>query len=153
MQTMVRQPACRECPLLNADALSLAPLCAHRNVGLGDGGTQRLPRLIGMSRAMDLIITGRVIDAKTAEHYGLVSEIVPKGTSRERALKLAADIAKLPQSVSIPLNTATVQSSRPQCQMLIMIALLLCFGIDDAGDADRHESGAPRLRPAPARRA
>lgn len=69
-------------------------------MGLGDGGTQRLPRLIGLSRALDLIITGRVIDAQTAQNFGLISEIVSKGKGRMRALELATAIAALPQAVS-----------------------------------------------------
>lgn len=72
--------------------------CRRWNVGLGDGGTQRLPRIIGMGRAMDLIITGRVIDAVEAERIGLVNEVVECGQSLERALELAAYIATLPQT-------------------------------------------------------
>jgi enoyl-CoA hydratase len=71
--------------------------CRRWNIGLGDGGTQRLPRLIGLGRALELIITGRVIDAKEAERIGLVNEVVPKGHSLERALELAQSIAALPQ--------------------------------------------------------
>lgn len=72
--------------------------CRRYNVGLGDGGTQRLPRIIGMGRAMELIITGRVIDAKEAMTMGLVNEIVPKGQSLARARALAQAIVQLPQS-------------------------------------------------------
>lgn len=71
--------------------------CRRWNIGLADGGTQRLPRIIGMGRAMELIITGRVIDAREAERIGLVNEIVPKGKSLERALALADFICSLPQ--------------------------------------------------------
>lgn len=72
-------------------------LCRRWNIGLGDGGTQRLPRIVGMGRAMELIITGRVFDAVEAERIGLVNEIVPKGRGLARALELAEYIAKLPQ--------------------------------------------------------
>jgi enoyl-CoA hydratase len=72
-------------------------LCRRWNIGLGDGGTQRLPRIVGMGRAMELIITGRVFDAAEAHRIGLVNEIVPKGRGLERALELADTIAKLPQ--------------------------------------------------------
>lgn len=71
--------------------------CRRWNIGLADGGTQRLPRIIGFGRAMELIITGRVIDAQEALKIGLVNEIVPKGKSLERALELAEYICRLPQ--------------------------------------------------------
>ena len=71
--------------------------CRRWNIGLADGGTQRLPRIIGMGRAMELIITGRVIDALEAERIGLVNEVVPKGKSLERAIELAGFICGLPQ--------------------------------------------------------
>lgn len=71
--------------------------CRRWNIGLGDGGTQRLPRIVGMRRAMELIITGRVIDTEEALRIGLVNEVVPSGTCVERALELAKYIATLPQ--------------------------------------------------------
>ena len=71
--------------------------CRRWNIGLADGGTQRLPRVVGWRRAMDLIVTGRVIDAATALEWGLVNEVVPRGRARERAVELAQVIAALPQ--------------------------------------------------------
>jgi enoyl-CoA hydratase len=71
--------------------------CRRWNIGLADGGTQRLPRIVGMRRAMDLILTGRVIDAEEALAIGLVNELVPSGTCVERALELARELAALPQ--------------------------------------------------------
>jgi len=71
--------------------------CRRWNIGLADGGTQRLPRIIGFGRAMELIITGRVIDAEEALRIGLVNEIVPKGKSLEKAMELAEFICGLPQ--------------------------------------------------------
>jgi enoyl-CoA hydratase len=76
---------------------SFGVTCRRWNIGLADGGTQRLPRIIGMGRAMELIITGRVIDATEAERIGLVNEVVPKGESLGRALELAEFISGLPQ--------------------------------------------------------
>lgn len=76
---------------------SFGVTCRRWNVGLGDGGTQRLPRLVGLGPALELIITGRVIGAEEAARIGLVNEIVPSGTCRERAVALAAEVAALPQ--------------------------------------------------------
>ena len=76
---------------------SFGVTCRRWNIGLGDGGTQRLPRLVGMGRAMELIITGRVIDAREAERIGLVNEVTPRGGCVDRALELAEQIAALPQ--------------------------------------------------------
>ncbi|GAC58706.1 putative enoyl-CoA hydratase [Gordonia hirsuta DSM 44140 = NBRC 16056] len=71
--------------------------CRRWNIGLADGGSQRLPRILGWRRAMELIITGRVIDAAEALQSGLVNEVVPSGTALSRAQELAAQIARLPQ--------------------------------------------------------
>lgn len=76
---------------------SFGVTCRRWNIGLADGGTVRLPRIIGYGRAMDLIITGRVINAEEAKAIGLVNEIVKKGKSLERALELARFICNLPQ--------------------------------------------------------
>ena len=73
-----------------ADAhASFGVTCRRWNIGLADGGTQRLPRIVGFRRAMELIVTGRVIDAEEALRIGLVNEVVPSGTCRERAIELA----------------------------------------------------------------
>ncbi|MEL6193473.1 MAG: enoyl-CoA hydratase-related protein [Bacteroidota bacterium] len=76
---------------------SFGVTCRRWNIGLADGGTQRLPRIVGMGRAMELIITGKVIDAQEAYRIGLANEVVPKGTSLERAIELAEFICNLPQ--------------------------------------------------------
>ncbi|WP_404936856.1 enoyl-CoA hydratase-related protein [Pseudomonas sp. JDS08PS003] len=76
---------------------SFGVTCRRWNIGLADGGTQRLPRIIGMGRAMELILTGKVIDAQEAYRIGLVNEIVPSGRSLKRALELAQVLAGLPQ--------------------------------------------------------
>lgn len=76
---------------------SFGVTCRRWNVGLGDGGTQRLPRLVGLGPALELIITGRVIGSDEAERIGLVNRIVPSGTCVERALEWAREIAALPQ--------------------------------------------------------
>jgi enoyl-CoA hydratase len=66
-------------------------------VPLIDGGTIRLPRLIGMSNAMDMILTGRGVDAREALAMGLANRVVPDGAAREAAEALARDIARFPQ--------------------------------------------------------
>ena len=76
---------------------SFGVTCRRWNIGLADGGTQRLPRIVGWRRAMELIVTGRVIDAREALEIGLVNEIVAKGAGLDRALELAETIAALPQ--------------------------------------------------------
>ena len=63
-----------------------------------DGGTARLPEMIGFSRALDLILTGRRVNAEEALQMGVVSRIVPDGTALKNALELAHQLAKFPQS-------------------------------------------------------
>ncbi len=71
--------------------------CRRWGVPLIDGGTVRLPRLIGMSRALDMILTGRPVGAKEALDWGLANRVVPKGQARAEAEKLAHEIARFPQ--------------------------------------------------------
>jgi enoyl-CoA hydratase len=74
--------------------------CAERrwNVPLVDGGTQRLPRILGWGRGLDLMLSGRTLDAAQALAWGLVTEVVPREQLQERANELAAQIAAYPQS-------------------------------------------------------
>ena len=71
--------------------------CRRWGVPLIDGGTVRLPRLIGHSRAMDMILTGRAVGAAEALSFGLANRMVPRGQARAAAEDLAADLAALPQ--------------------------------------------------------
>src|SRR5260221_136954 len=63
-----------------------------------DGPTVRLPRLVGLSVALDMILTGRAVSADEARRIGLANRIVPRGTAREVAESLAAEIAAFPQT-------------------------------------------------------
>jgi enoyl-CoA hydratase len=75
----------------------LGVFCRRWGVPLIDGGTVRLPRLIGLSRALDLILTGRPVGAEEALAIGLANRVVPTGTSRGAAEELAAQLARFPQ--------------------------------------------------------
>jgi enoyl-CoA hydratase len=71
--------------------------CRRWGVPLIDGGTVRLPRLVGQGRALDLILTGRQVMAEECERIGLCEYVVPEGEARAKAEELAGQIAKFPQ--------------------------------------------------------
>lgn len=75
--------------------------CRRFGVPLIDGGTVRLPRLIGMGHAMDLILTGRKVEADEALRMGLANRVVPRGQAREAALALARQLAAFPQATML----------------------------------------------------
>ena len=72
--------------------------CRRWGVPLIDGGTVRLPRLIGHSRAMDLILTGRAVDAEEALQMGLANRVVAEGEALQAALTLAEQLSRFPQN-------------------------------------------------------
>src|SRR6476659_10123491 len=78
-------------------------------VPLVDGGTQRLPRVVGMGRALEMILTGRPVDAEEAHRIGLVNEIVAPGAHLERALELAEKIASFPQETMLADRRAAIE--------------------------------------------
>lgn len=77
--------------------------CFERRFGvpLVDGGTQRLPRIIGLGRALELILTGRAVDAHESHRIGLANEVVPKGEHIQRAVTLGKILAGFPQSAML----------------------------------------------------
>jgi enoyl-CoA hydratase len=80
-----------------AETAVFGVFCRRWGVPLIDGGTVRLPRLIGLGRALDLILTGRPVPAAEAHAIGLADRVVPTGTARAAAETLAAELAQLPQ--------------------------------------------------------
>jgi enoyl-CoA hydratase len=87
------------CDLRVADETAvLGVYCRRWGVPLIDGGTIRLPRLIGHSRALDLILTGRAVDADEALAIGLANRVVEPGATLDAAIALAAEIGRFPQT-------------------------------------------------------
>jgi enoyl-CoA hydratase len=85
--------------------------CTERRFGvpLVDGGTQRLPRIVGLGRALDLILTGRVVPAAEALAMGLVTEVVQAGRHVERALEFAETLARFPQETMLADRRAAIE--------------------------------------------
>jgi enoyl-CoA hydratase len=78
-------------------------------VPLIDGGTQRMPRIVGMGRALEMILTGRVLEADEAHAWGLLNEVVAPGAHLERALEMAEGLAAFPQTTMISDRKAAIE--------------------------------------------
>jgi enoyl-CoA hydratase len=78
-------------------------------VPLIDGGTQRLPRIVGMGRGLDLILTGRIVDAAEAHAMGMVTEVVAPGAHLDRALEYAEALAAFPQETMLADRRAAIE--------------------------------------------
>lgn len=78
-------------------------------VPLIDGGTQRLPRIVGMGRALDLILTGRMVEPDEALAMGMVTEVVEPGAHLDRALEIAEGLASFPQSTMLADRRAAIE--------------------------------------------
>jgi enoyl-CoA hydratase len=83
------------------DDAYMGVFCRRFGVPLIDGGTVRLPRLIGMGHAMDLILTGRKVEAAEALQMGLCSRVVPGGMALEAAITLAEQLSAFPQGTML----------------------------------------------------
>jgi enoyl-CoA hydratase len=77
-------------------------------VPLIDGGTQRLPRIIGLGRALDMILTGRMVSVEEAHAFGLVNEVTPPGGHLDRALEIAEALARFPQDTMLADRAAAI---------------------------------------------
>ena len=125
--------------------------CRRWGVPLIDGGTVRLPRLIGHSRAMDMILTGRAVDAAEALDMGLANRVVPDGMARTAAEELAAELARLPQGcLRADRDSAIRQWGKPESDALaaefdslgVVATESLAGARRFAGGAGRHGSPA-----------
>ncbi|MBZ5735802.1 crotonase/enoyl-CoA hydratase family protein [Nocardioides sp. TRM66260-LWL] len=125
----------------------LGVLCRRWGVPLIDGGTVRLPRLIGESRAMDLVLTGRPIDAVEAERIGLVNRLVEPGEARSAAEALAHELAALPQTCLRGDRAAVLESAGLDEQEALAVEWrhgLVSLASDALDGAARFVGGAGR---------
>lgn len=83
--------------------------CRRWGVPLIDGGTQRLPRVVGLGRALDLILTGRIVGAAEALEMGMLTEVVEQGRHLERALEIAEGLARFPQQTMLADRRAALE--------------------------------------------
>jgi enoyl-CoA hydratase len=120
--------------------------CRRWGVPLIDGGTVRLPRLIGHSRAMDMILTGRAVDAHEALAMGLANRVVPNGQSRTAAEELAAELARSPQGcMRSDRLSALHQWGRPEAEALdFEFGSLAKVAAESIDGARRFAEGAGR---------
>ena len=125
----------------------LGVFCRRWGVPLIDGGTVRLPRLIGESRALDLILTGRVVSAVEAEAIGLVNRVSEPGGALVLAGKLAAELAALPQTCLREDRLSVLEQWGRDEQAAMAVELehgQISLGADALGGARRFAEGAGR---------
>ena len=121
--------------------------CRRWGVPLVDGGTVRLPRIVGMGRAMEIILTGRKVPADEALRIGACEHVVPQGQSREFAEAMAHEIARFPQAcVRADRRSAYMQQGLPlrEAMRKEWYNGFPAFEIDGAAGAARFASGKGR---------
>ncbi len=130
--------------VVEADAV-LGVFCRRWGVPLVDGGTARLPHVVGLGRALDLVLTGRPVDAEEALRIGLADRVVPPGDARRAAEELASSIAAFPQAC-VRSDRAAVYDGlgRPVSDALEREFAHGLRTLERGTDADRFASGAGR---------
>jgi enoyl-CoA hydratase len=115
-------------------------------VPLIDGGTQRLPRLIGMGRALELILTGRPVEMDEALRIGLVNEVVPRGQHLSRSLELAEQLAGFPQETMLSDRRATIEGAGLTFEEGLRLELVAAANVMEAArrGAERFAGGEGR---------
>lgn len=107
-----------DCRVMAEDAY-LGVFCRRWGVPLSDGGTVRLPRLVGRGRALDIILTGRAVSAAECERIGLCEQVVPSGGARAAAEAMAHQIAAFPQlCVRVDRRSVYLQHGLPEAAAL-----------------------------------
>jgi len=116
--------------------------CRRYGIPLIDGGTQRIPRLIGMSRALDLILTGRPVSAEEALDMGLANRLVERGKAREQAEALALQIAANPQPCMLSDRQSVYQGWELSMEAAMDLEFRLGMRVIDRGEL---QAGAKRF--------
>lgn len=118
-----------------ADDAVFGVFCRRWGVPLIDGGTVRLPRLIGQSRALDMILTGRPVGAAEALAMGLANRVVPTGEARDAAVALGVEIAAFPQGCLRADRTSAFAQWGHDEQDAMATEFSLGFGVLSSGEA------------------